>query len=132
VGEFDSFMSLSSSLFVGPPIAMAAGVEWVSRYPANWLVPGVVEELGSADCTMEPDLCSNLRAIAARNRNDNIADMLRTEPDLLIVDLDSSFFPEPEFDWLAFMAEDPAWADVFGSYREVARTSQFRFFRRDE
>lgn len=131
VGEFDSFISLSSSLFAGPPIAMATGAEWVSRYPANWLVPGAIEELGRADCAAEADRCATLNAIAARNRSDNIADMVRTEPDLLIVDLDSSFFPAPKFDWLAFMDKDPAWADVFGNYREVARTSQFRFFRRD-
>jgi hypothetical protein len=30
------------------------------------------------------------------------------------------------------MAEDPAWAQVFGHYKEVARTAGFRFFRRKE
>jgi hypothetical protein len=132
VGEFDSFISLSSSLFAGPPVHMATGAEWVSRYPANWLVPGAVEELGKTDCTSEPDRCAALRAIGAKNRSDNIEDMLRSEPDLLIVELDPGFFPEPRFDWLAFMAEDPAWAEVFGHYKEVARTAGFRFFRRDE
>jgi hypothetical protein len=29
------------------------------------------------------------------------------------------------------MAEDPAWADVFQNYKEVARTAGFRFFKRD-
>jgi hypothetical protein len=132
VGEFDSFISLSSSLFAGPPIAMATGAEWVSRYPANWLVPGAIEELGWADCSIEQERCATLNEIAARNRSDNIADMLRTEPDLLMVDLNSGFFPAPLFDWLAFMDEDPAWADVFRHYREVARTDRFRFFRRED
>lgn len=131
VGEFDSFISFSSSLFAGPPIEMATGAEWVSRYPANWLVPGVVEELGKTDCGLEPDRCTALRAIGAKNRSDNITDMMRAEPDLLIVELDPGFFPEPRFDWLAYMAEDPAWADVFQNYKEVARTAGFLFFKRD-
>jgi hypothetical protein len=131
VGKFDSFIALSSSLFAGPPVHMATGAEWVSRYPANWLVPGAVEELGKTDCAVEPDRCAALRAIGARNRSDNIADMVRTEPDLLIVELDPGFFPAPRFDWLAFMNEDPAWAGVFRHYKEVARTAGFRFFRRD-
>jgi hypothetical protein len=131
VGEFDSFISLSSSLFAGPPVHMATGAEWVSRYPANWLVPGAVEELGRTDCGVDPDRCAALRAIGAKNRSDNIADMVRAEPDLLIVELDPGFFPEPRFDWLAYMAEDPAWADVFQNYKEVARTAGFRFFKRD-
>ena len=131
VGPFDSVMALSSSLFAGLPVAMVTGSEWVSRYPANWLVPGAVEELGKTDCTTDRDRCANLNAIAAKNRSDNIADMVRTEPDLLIVDLNSGFFPAPYFDWLAFMAEDPAWDGVFRHYREVARTPRFQFFRRE-
>jgi hypothetical protein len=131
VGEFDSFIALSSSLFAGPPVAMAADAEWVSRYPANWLVPGAIEELGRTDCVVDPERCETLRAIAAKNRSENIADMVRTEPDLLIVELNSGFFPAPLFDWLAFMEEDPAWADVFRQYREVAQTPRFRFFLRE-
>lgn len=131
LGEFDSFISLSSSLFAGPPIAMATGAEWVSRYPANWLVPGAIEELGLTDCTADPARCATLHAIAARNRSHNIEDMVRTEPDLLIVELNSGFFPYPGFDWLAFMDEDPEWGGVFGQYREVAGTPRFRFFKRE-
>jgi hypothetical protein len=132
VGAFDSFISLSGSLFAGPPIAMATGAEWVSRYPANWLVPGAIGKLEHEDCARAPERCASLRAIAARNRSDNIADMARAEPDLLIVDLNSRFFPEPGFDWLAFMAEDPDWAGVFAEYREVARTTQFSLYRREK
>jgi hypothetical protein len=130
VGEFDSFMSLSGSLLAGPPVAMATNAEWVSRYPANWLVPGAINALATTDCTAEPARCAEMQEIADTNRSDNIADMLRTEPDLLIVDLNSEFFLEPYFDWLAFMAEDPAWAPVFAQYREVASTSRFVFYKR--
>jgi hypothetical protein len=50
----------------------------------------------------------------------------------LIIDRNSGFFPAPYFDWLAFMAEDPAWDGVFRHYREVARTPRFLFFRRED
>ena len=131
VGEFESFIALSSSLFAGPPVAMAANAEWVSRYPANWLVPGAITALSTTDCAAQPETCANLRAIAAKNRTENILDMVRTEPDLLIVDRSSGYFPAPRFDWLAFMDEDPAWKAVFNQYREVASTERFLYFRRE-
>jgi putative flippase GtrA len=130
LGRFDSIIVLTPHVFAGPPVAAQTGSAWASRYPANWLVPGALNRLNRTDCAAEPALCDRLRAIAGRNRSDNIADMIAHRPDLLIVDLDSDYFDVERFDWLAFMAEDPAWAPVFAEYRQVAATARFLFFRR--
>ena len=64
-------------------------------------------------------------AIAARNRSENIEDMIANPPDLLVVDRESEYFDTPNFDWLAFMAEDPAWAAVFDDYAYVGKSNEW-------
>lgn len=130
LGDFDSMMTLGSSLFSGPPVALATEARWTSRYPANWLVPGAMRGLERTDCAVEAETCASLRAIAARNRSDNIADLRDRQPDLVIVERNSFYFPRAGFDWLAFMAEDPAWVTAFARYDQVAETRRFLFFKR--
>jgi putative flippase GtrA len=132
LGEFDSLISLTPHVFAGPPIAAETGAKWASRYPANWLVPGALNRLAKTDCTAEPDLCARLQAIVDKNRSENIEDMITHEPDLLIVDRDSDYFDTPRFDWLAFMAEDPAWAAVFAQYRYAGQSRRYQYYFRTD
>jgi len=131
LGPIDSLMTLSSHLYTGPPLALALGIDWASGYPANWLIPGAANRLALTDCEALPDTCTRLRQIAARNRSDNISDITKNRPELLIVDLDSGYFDMPRFDWLAFMSEDPAWVEAFAPYRQVAENERFLYFLRD-
>ena len=129
-GNIDGMTALSSHVYLGAPVAMALQTDWASHYPANWLVPGAINHLAQTDCTAKPATCERLRQIASRNRAANIADILRMKPDLLIVDRNSGYFDQPGFDWLAFMAEDPAWAPVFADYREIGRNGRVTYFLR--
>lgn len=130
LGPINSLITLSSQIHTGPPIALALGADWASGYPHNWLVPGAVNRLANTDCMVEEEVCARLEAIAAQNRTANIRDIDRLQPDLLIVDQKSAVFDTPRFDWLAFLAEDPAWAAVFADYRQVAASGRFLYFQR--
>lgn len=130
MGPFNGVMTISSHVYTGPPVAIALGTDWVSSYPANWLVPDAINRLSRMDCSSHADTCDRLRDIAARNRSDNIADIARARPDLLIVDRNSGYFDRPGFDWLGFMAKDPGWEKVFADYRQVASSERFLYFRR--
>jgi len=131
LGPVDGVLMLSSHVYAGPPVAIALGTDWSSSYPANWLVPGAINRLAKSDCAAMAETCARLQAAAARNRADNIADILQNRPGLLIVDRSSGYFDRAGFDWLAFMAEDPAWPPVFADYRAVAQSDRFLFFLRD-
>ncbi|MDM7931860.1 hypothetical protein [Tabrizicola sp.] len=131
LGGFKSLMVLTPHIFAGPPVALETGAKWISRYPANWLVPGALNRLARTDCTKEAATCATLRAIADRNRSENIADMIAFEPELLIIDRDSEYFDEPRFDWLGFMSEDPAWAGVFEDYQEFGSSKRYIYFLRN-
>lgn len=126
--EFDGIMALTTHLDVGPAAAFEIGADWVSRYPVSWLVPGAVNRLHDLDCKTDAAACAKLATIAARNRSDNIADIARARPELLIVDKQSRFFNQPEFDWLAFMAEDPAWDPIFATYRLAETGDRFDYY----
>ncbi len=129
-GPVHSLTTLGSHVYTGAPLALDVGADWASSYPADWLVPGAVNKLARTDCTTEAALCARLRQIADRNRADRIADLLERRPDTLIVDRDSGYFDAPGFDWLGFMAEDPAWAAAFAPYRLVAQNRRFLIFLR--
>jgi hypothetical protein len=132
IADFDSVIALTTNLGAGPPVAFENGAEWVSRYPTNWLVPGALNELGKTDCAVDAKLCARLRAIADRNRSDNIADMIAHSPDLLIVDRYSGYFDVQRFDWLKFMAEDPDWAAVFDKYKLVGYSQRYDYYIRQQ
>jgi hypothetical protein len=131
LGRIDGMITLTSNMYSGPATAMALGADWASSYPANWLVPGAINRLGSTDCSREPETCGHLLAIAARNRTANIRDIDRLKPDLIVVDLRAEHFDRPGFDWLAFMDADPDWAPVFADYRQVAISDRFLYFLRN-
>ena len=130
--EFDSVIALTTNLGAGPPVAFETGTRWASRYPTNWLIPGALNELAKTNCAEEAKLCARLQAIADRNRSDNIDDMITYKPDLLIVDRYSGYFDVQRFDWLKFMAEDPAWAAVFSRYNLVGHSQRYDYYARQK
>ena len=130
IGPVDGFMSISSHVYTGPPIALALKTTWASSYPANWLVPGAVNRLARTDCALQVETCARLQGILQLNRAANITNIARARPGLVIVDRNSGSFDQPGFDWLAFLDQDPAWAPVFAEYDQVAQTGRFTFFQR--
>lgn len=126
----ESLMTLTPHVSAGPGFAFAIRAHWSSRYPANWLVPGAINRLRKLDCVATQATCARLTAIAARNRSDNIADIQRNLPTMLVIDKLSGYFDVPRFDWLLFMAQDPAWATVFNDYRLADSGPRFDYYRR--
>ncbi|KEO60285.1 GtrA family protein [Thioclava indica] len=129
IGDVHSLMVLTPHVYAGPPAAIASNAKWVSHYSSNWLVPGALNRIAKTDCEKRPDACAKLEAIAALNRSDNISDIARYHPDLLVIDRDSGYFSTSRFPWLTFMAQDPAWSGVFSQYQEIGQTDRFTYFR---
>ena len=119
-------------VYAGPGVAFGIGTSWSSRYPANWLVPGAVNRLRKLDCGSAQDTCARLSAIAARNRTDNIVDIQRNKPVVLVIDKQSGYFDVHHFDWLQFMAQDAAWPTVIGHYRLIESGERFDYYMRRE
>lgn len=130
IGAVERLMVFTTHVSLGPAVAMESGAEWTSRYPANWLVPGAINRLGETNCADHPALCSRLESYAARNRSDNISDIRRHSPDLIVIDRRSGYFSERPFSWLHFMQGNPTWIEILSEYGLVKTTDAFFYFKR--
>lgn len=133
--SIQSYMAISSYITVGPGVALEAGVDWISLYPSNWLVPGAVNRLQASDCAVEVILCARLNSHLDRNRSANIADIQRRPPDLILIDRyvwprHRGYFDRPGFSWLDFMAQDPAWPEIIAQYETYRVTDTGLYMRR--
>ncbi|UWQ13862.1 GtrA family protein [Aliiroseovarius sp. M344] len=128
VGPISSIMTGSFQLDPGAPVALRLGVDWVSRYPANWLYPGAVQQLEATDCNAQIDLCAQLQAIADRNRNDNFEDIIRYMPDLIVSDRAVMPPSDNPFTWMTFMKGDPRFDELMKNYTLVHKTERMDYY----
>ena len=128
VGPITSIMTGSFQLDPGAPVALRLGVDWVSRYPANWLYPGAVHQLEATDCNTQIDLCAQLQAIADRNRNDNLEDIIRYMPDLIVSDRAVMGHSDNPFTWMTFMKGDPRFVELMKNYTLVHKTERMDYY----
>lgn len=131
-GPIDSMMAGSMQLDIGAPVALRLGIDWVSRYPANWLYPGATNKLANTDCAKEAELCADLQAIVERNRTDNLNDILDHKPDLIVSDRAVTIFMVNPFTWMTFMKADPRFVEEMKNYTLVYKAERFDFYRRNE
>lgn len=128
-GSVGSMMTLTTQIDPGPAAAAKLGAAWVSRYPANWLVPGALEGLSKADCAAEPGVCARLNRALATTRSHNLDDIAAAQPDLIVFDR-HPYFIDGEFDWVAFLRQDSRAEDILAPYEPVLSTGRFDYWRR--
>ncbi|WP_289040346.1 GtrA family protein [uncultured Aliiroseovarius sp.] len=130
-GPITSLMAGSTLLDPGAPAALRLGVDWVSRYPHNWLYPGAISKLAQTDCNLHPMLCEKLTGFADRNRDGNLEDIVRHKPDLIVAMRDVGRLETASITWMTFMEADPRFVDVMKNYTLVHRTREMDFYLRN-
>ncbi|MGB5838046.1 MAG: hypothetical protein WBH14_13450, partial [Albidovulum sp.] len=126
----DHVLVVSTYVHAGPPVALALGAKWASRYPGNWMVPGVVNGLRRADCGADPALCARLTGIANRSRTENLADIAKYQPAILVIDRRSGYIEDPAFTWYDFLGKDPRWQTILAKYHLSKTTQRFEIWSR--
>ncbi len=130
-GAIESMMTGSVLLDPGAPVALRLGIDWASRYPANWLYPGAVEKLGRTDCSKEPDLCATLQAIIHRNRSDNVDDIINQQPDLIVSARSVPVQMSEPSGWITVLQGDPRFEEAMANYTLVKTTDWFEYYLRN-
>ncbi len=130
IGPINSLMAASTTLDPGAPVALRLGIEWVSRYPHNWLYPGAVNTLAETDCAAEAELCALLESFMNKNRNDNLEDIILHKPDVIVVDRIVERLVHDPFTWTTFMQADPRFEDVMKNYELVHTTREVDYYLR--
>lgn len=113
-----SAMVFSTNVYRAFPLVNQKELRWTSRYPAQWIVPGAF--VGMIET---PQNNATLRARYAQAldfaRQTATDDFVENHPDIVIVDTRErkSYFKHHDFDWIAFMRGDPAFAEAWQAYR---------------
>lgn len=129
-GPVDSLLVVTTHVSAGPIVAKEIGADWTSFYPAQWLVPGALGARARTDCAARPERCRTLKAIADRNRHDLIVSMAGERPDMIVFDKNSGYFDYPFFDWQAWLAVDPVYAEIMGGYTKVSEDDRLVYWTR--
>ena len=103
----ESVMVLSTNVSASFPFVNESGLEWSSRWPAQWLVPGSFLKSVAHPCTGDEARCSRLREIYAYARATVVEDIGKYEPDIVLIDdrANKSYFGGVPFDYLEFLTE---------------------------
>lgn len=115
-----------SMLYIFPAVNRA-GVGWSSRFSA-FFIPAVLERFERGDPMAPASLTAErVRDLEVFLRDSVIEDFARRPPDLVLIDRarHRRVFRGAPFDFLAFLLEDPRFADIWAGYREIEGVERF-------
>ncbi len=120
-------MILSTNVYAGFPLVLTKEWAWASRFPTQWLLPGALDNVVRLDCDVDPVKCKQNNDIINYARHANIEDIKKYNPDYIIIDSrkNKSYINDPNFDYIAFLSEDPSFADIWENYEQSAETKFF-------
>ncbi len=123
--------AFSANVAVGFPLANTAGVEWASRYPTQWLLPGAVRRLAEPE-RLDAASLADLRAIERYAVRSVIEDLERGAPEIVIVDrrVRTYLFGAMAFDYLGYFAGQPGFAEIWRNYDRIERIDDIEIWRR--
>ena len=117
-----SIYAFTADVWVGFPLVNEARVGWASRFPTQWLLPGVVRELSQANAP-DPVTRQKLQDVERYAVDAVIDDLRRTPPDIVIVDTGSPFFGHGSFDFLAYFSRDDRFEQFWRPYVRIGESS---------
>lgn len=122
----------SSNVSATYPLVLYAGVRSASRYPAQWLLPGLEQRRQPSEERLTEAARDRLAAIDRYVRDTVIEDLTRDPPALVLVDRRArkSYFGGLPFDYLDHFGDDPDFAALWRRYEPLTDISGYRVFRR--
>ena len=114
-----SLYAFTSHVWVAFPLVPATGLDWASRFPGQWLLPGVVNSLPDADSATRARLEEVERFVV----DAVIEDLERNRPEIVLVDLANPYFAGPPFDYLGYFERYPRFRSLWSDYVKVERFS---------
>jgi hypothetical protein len=118
-----SLYAFTSHVWVAFPLVPATGLNWASRFPGQWLLPGVVNGLHDAD----PATRKRLEEVERFVVDAVIEDLERNRPEIILIDLANPYFAGQPFDYLGYFERYPRFRSIWSDYVKV---EQFSFVER--
>ncbi len=122
----------SSNLSAGFPLVNETGVQWASRFPMQWLLPGLLRrlsEFAQQDAAMDPGALEEIRRYTL---DAVVADLTRWSPELVFVDMreEKSYFGGLRFDYIAFFSKDPRFVQIWSRYELLMDFGTYHLYKR--
>lgn len=116
----------SSNTWTGFPLVIYAGVEWSSRAPALWLLPGY------ARARRAGEMSARLRDIERYTIDMVVADLTAKPPALILLDeqREKLYYGGIDFDFIEFFSTDPRFVAIWRDYERIAVVDEFHVYRR--
>ena len=126
-----SFLALTAHVWVSFPLANIYNAQVTSRYPALWLIPGAVAQLGG-DANLSSSRRKALQNVLVDARRSTTKDFLSGRPEIVFVHVSNkkSYFGGVTFDYLRFFNRDPRFAAAWSNYHRVATVGEFEVWKR--
>lgn len=112
--------SLSSTLRVGFPLVTHAHLQWSSRFPALWILPGVIR--GKA--TASGEALQKIIKIEKYHTDAVIEDLTKFNPEFVIVDVrtDKTHYDGIPFDFIDYFSKDIRFKTLWSNYHKVGHS----------
>lgn len=121
----------STNVWLAFPFVNEAKLEWTSRYPAQWVVPGAFVSLKRAGLS-DPNRSYAFAAALDYARQTAVADFVKNRPDLVVVDVRpvKSYFEGYSFDWIEFLSGEAVFRESWSDYQLVREYANIQIWRR--
>ena len=131
--EGGSIFAFTSYVSLAFPLVTEAGVGWSSRYPTQWLLPGLLHELTKAAGTdselADASRMARLREMEKYVFDSTIEDLERQPPDLVIVDKEPGFvYGDLDFDFLDYFRRDERFARFWRDYVRLLSDGRYEYW----
>lgn len=120
-----SVFVFSGNVFQGNTMALDKGLEWASRFPTLWLMPGLVlkrEQMGGTTPLLDEIERYNWQSVTE--------DLTKWKPDLIFVDVNEkkSHFQNARYDYIANFSQHPPFAALWKEYRLDSTADGFALY----
>ena len=126
-----SIYIFSSNTWTGFPLVVYAGVEWSSRFPALWPLPGLQMRRQAVGAKSDGQSGRRLKEIEDFTIEAVISDLHKRPPALVVVDgrAEKSWYQAP-FDFIEYFSRDPRFVAFWRHYRRIDEVHGFLVYQR--
>lgn len=124
-------MVFSSSVSHAFPLVNQAKLQWTSRYPTQWIVPGAFVALQRIPVNDDTSRAPYETALSFARRT-AVEDFVQHRPDLVVIDVRrvKSYFNGHSFDWIDFLSQDADFSREWVHYYLDNEIPNFQIWRR--
>lgn len=122
----------SSNVWTGFPLVNYTEVQWVSRFPTLWLIPGLIQARAGLPAKGQEERRAILEDIERFSTDAVLTDITKQSPALIIVDIreHKSYFGDLEFDYIDYFSTNVKFATLWSKYQHLVDVQGFAVYRK--